>query len=51
MNRVSGIFSQLLQWFLRGELEALVRKHGAGRRVKGFTCGGQLVAMLFCQLG
>ena len=51
MNRVSSIFSQLLQWFPRGEFEALVRKHGAERRSKGFSCWGQLVAMLFCQLG
>ncbi|MGH9673248.1 MAG: DUF4372 domain-containing protein, partial [Bryobacteraceae bacterium] len=51
MNRVSSIFSQLLQWFPRGEFEALVRKHGAERHSKGFSCWGQFVAMLFCQLG
>jgi len=51
LNRVSSIFSQLLQWFPRGEFEALVRKHGAERRSKGFSCWGQFVAMLFCQLG
>lgn len=51
MNRVSSIFSQLLHWLPRGEFEVLVRKHQAERRAKGFTCWGQFVAMLFCQLG
>jgi len=45
LNRVSSIFSQLLQWFPRGEFEALVRKHGAERRSKGFSCWGQFVAI------
>jgi len=34
----------------RSEFAALVRKHGAERGAKGFTCGTQLAAMLFCQL-
>ncbi|MFP5207263.1 MAG: DUF4372 domain-containing protein [Acidobacteriota bacterium] len=28
-----------------------MHKHNAERNAKGFTCWGQLVAMLFCQLG
>jgi len=41
----------LLQLFPRWEFEALVRQHRAERHARGFTCWGQLVAMLFCQLG
>ena len=29
----------------------MVKKHEAGRCAKGFTCWGQFVSMLFCQLG
>ena len=51
MNRVCSIFSQLLQLFPRLEFEGLVRRHRAERHARGFTCWGQFVAMLFCQLG
>ncbi len=51
MNRVCSIFSQLLQFFPRLEFEALVRKHRAERHARGFTCWGQFIAMMFCQLG
>ncbi len=51
MNRVCSIFSQLLQLFSRVEFEAAVRQHKAERHARGFTCWGQFVAMLFCQLG
>ncbi len=51
MNRVASIFSQILQLFPRREFEALVNEHRAERHARGFTCWGQLVAMLFCQLG
>src|ERR1700741_861644 len=51
MNRVCSIFSQLLQLFSRVEFEAAVRQHRAERHARGFTCWGQFVAMLFCQLG
>lgn len=37
MNRVSSIFSQLLQFFPRLEFESLVRKHAAERHARGFT--------------
>lgn len=50
MNRVSSIFSQLLQFFPRLEFEGAVRQHKAERHARGFTCWQQFVAMLFCQL-
>ena len=51
MNRVCSIFSQLLQLFSRVEFEMAVGQHRAERHARGFTCWGQFVAMLFCQLG
>jgi len=50
MVPVASLFNQLLQHFPRTEFAALVRKHGAERGAKGFTCWTQFVAMLFCQL-
>lgn len=51
MNRVCSIFAQLLQLFPRGKFQEAVGKHKADRHARGFTCWGQFVAMLFCQLG
>jgi len=51
MNRFCSIFSQLLQLFPRVEFQHLVIITKAERYAKGFTCWGQFVAMLFCQLG
>ena len=51
MNRFSSIFSQLLQLFPRMEFHRLVKETQAERHARGFTCWGQFVAMLFCQLG
>ena len=51
MNRVCSIFSRLLQLFPRLEFQRAVKDHKAERHARGFTCWGQLVAMLFCQLG
>lgn len=51
MTQVCSIFSQLLQLFPRLEFEQLVHQHRAERHARGFTCWGQFVAMLFCQLG
>lgn len=51
MSRVCSIFSQLLQLFSRAEFELAVKKHKAERHARGFTCWGQFIAMLFCQLG
>jgi hypothetical protein len=51
MNRVSSIFSQILQLIPRLAFEAQVREHQAERHARGFACWTQLIAMLFCQLG
>jgi hypothetical protein len=51
LTRVSSIFSQLLQLFSRLEFQSAVQTHRAERHARGFTCWGQFVAMLFCQLG
>src|SRR5437660_2914167 len=51
MSAVCSIFSQILQLFSRAEFQAAVRQHKAERHARGFTCWGQFIAMLFCQLG
>jgi hypothetical protein len=51
VNRVASVFSQVLQLFPRWEFDRAVKDHKAERHARGFTCWGQLVAMLFCQLG
>jgi hypothetical protein len=51
VRRVCSMFSQLLQLFSRVEFEQLVRQHKAERHARGFSCWGQFLAMLFCQLG
>lgn len=51
MMKVCSIFSQLLQLFPRWEFERCVRETQAARHARGFSCWGQFVAMLFCQLG
>jgi hypothetical protein len=51
MNKFCSIFSQLLQLFPRIEFQHMVKDTHAERYAKGFTCWGQFVAMLFCQLG
>ena len=51
MTRVCSIFSQILQLISRLEFETAVRKHKAEHHARGFTCWGQFIAMLFCQLG
>ena len=51
MNRVCSIFAQLLQLFPRDKFQQAVKEHNAERHARGFTCWGQFVAMLFCQLG
>jgi ABC-type transport system substrate-binding protein len=45
------MFGQLLKLFPRTEFQALVTRTHAERHARGFTCWGQFVAMLFCQLG
>src|SRR5881396_2142814 len=51
MPRFCSIFSQLLQLFPRTEFQKAVVATKAERHARGFTCWGQFVAMLFCQLG
>ena len=50
LNRVSSIFSQILQLVPRHLFERAVRDHKGERHARGFTCWDQFVAMLFCQL-
>jgi len=51
MNKFCSIFSQLLQLFPRVEFQKAVKETRAERHARGFTCWGQFVSMLFCQLG
>jgi hypothetical protein len=51
MTRFCSIFSQLLQLFPRTDFQRAVVATTAERHARGFTCWGQFVAMLFCQLG
>lgn len=50
MVRTGSLFSQVLRELPRVEFERLIRRHGAERGAKGFTCWNQLVSMLFCHL-
>jgi hypothetical protein len=45
------MFGQILQIFSKGEFYRAVKETKAEKGAKGFTCWGQFVAMLFCQLG
>src|SRR6186997_43038 len=51
VTRFCSIFNQLLQLFPRSEFQQAVATTQAERHARGFTCWGQFVAMLFCQLG
>jgi hypothetical protein len=51
VTRFCSIFNQLLQLFPRVEFQKAVVETRAERHARGFTCWGQFVAMLFCQLG
>jgi Domain of unknown function (DUF4372) len=51
MKRVCGIFSQILQLIPRDRFEAAVEKHQAEGHARGVSSWGQMVGMLFCQLG
>ena len=51
MSGFCSMFSQLLKLFPRTEFQVLVKRTHAERHARGFTCWGQFVAMLFCQLG
>ena len=51
VTRFCSIFNQLLQLFPRVDFQKAVIETQAERHARGFTCWGQFVAMLFCQLG
>jgi hypothetical protein len=51
MNKFNSIFGQILQIFPHQDFVRAVRETRAEKGVKGFSCWGQFVAMLFCQLG
>lgn len=50
MVTAASLFSQMLRQVPRADFARLVRKHGAQRAAKGFTCWTQFVAMMFCHL-
>ena len=51
MNQFSSIFGQILRIFSKRDFYEAVRETRGEKGAKGFTCWGQFVAMLFCQLG
>jgi hypothetical protein len=51
VTRFCSIFNQLLQLFPRVDFQKAVIDTQAERHARGFTCWGQFVAMIFCQLG
>jgi Transposase DDE domain/Domain of unknown function (DUF4372) len=51
MNQFSSMFGQILQIFSKRDFYEAVRETKSEKGAKGFTCWGQFVAMLFCQLG
>jgi len=51
MNKYNSIFGQILSLFPRLQFEAFVKETHSARRIKGFNCWDQFVAMIFCQLG
>jgi Domain of unknown function (DUF4372) len=50
MVREASLFSRLLCLVDRHGFEREVRRFGAERHAKGFSCWSQFVAMMFCQL-
>lgn len=46
----SSVFSQVLNLIDRHHFAGMAQELAAEKHAKGFTCWGQLVAMLFCQL-
>lgn len=51
MNKFNSIFGQILQIFPHQDFVRAVRETRAEKGIKGFSCWGQFVAMVFCQLG
>ena len=50
MNGGCSVFSQVLQFAPHLEFEAAVQKHRREHQARGFHCGDQFVAMMFCPL-
>jgi len=50
MNKYNSIFGQILSLFPRIQFEAFVKETRSAKRIKGFNCWDQFVAMIFCQL-
>ena len=51
MIAVASCFSQILSLIDRAAFARAVHAHRAEHGAKGFSCGDQFVAMLFCQMG
>jgi hypothetical protein len=51
MNKYNSIFGQILSLFPRWKFEDFVYETHSSKRIKGFSCWDQFVAMIFCQLG
>lgn len=50
MVRHASLFSQVLSLIDRNHFAGMVKAMDAEKHAKGFTCWGQFVAMMFCQL-
>lgn len=50
MNKYNSIFRLILQIFSKHDFYEAVKQTKADRCIKGFSCWGQFVAMLLCQL-
>ena len=50
MNKYKSIFGQILSLSPRIQIETFVESIHADKRIKGFSCLDQFVAMLFCKL-
>lgn len=51
MATTASCFVQVLSLVDRNAFVRAVRRHDAERGTKGFSCWGQFVSMLFCQMG
>lgn len=51
MNKSISMFGQILHVVPKSDFYTIVKETGAERGAKGFSCWGQFVSMLFCQVG
>lgn len=51
MVAVASCFSQVLSLIDRHDFADAVKRHGAEKGSKGFSCWDQFISMMFCQLG